>query len=111
MLRYGCSAVIDYRKWRMPVPGAVLNSEPDVLTPKERLSFWLLASGMTRKNIVSALGICKNTLHAREKRIRQKIPGLKSEAAYGALALAIINKNQNQVDFRAPLNPDRHEVQ
>lgn len=80
---------IDYARWSPPALLAH-DTEPSVLTPKEREVFWCFASGMSRKKAYAELGICKNAFYGRERNIRKKIPGITTDACYGALAAQIV---------------------
>jgi DNA-binding CsgD family transcriptional regulator len=81
--------VIDYRKWRHK-PVLRHEHEPAVLTPMQRNVFWKIYSGCKLESSAADLAISVRTLKKHKMAIEERIPGLDSFSAYGALGSQIL---------------------
>lgn len=85
--------MIDYRSWQPPaVSQYVRETQPAVLTVKQRRAFWAIAAGKSMAIAAHDCDICLNTLKCYRRAIRERIPGLRTRAHYGALAAEIIQR-------------------
>lgn len=86
--------MINYKTWQPPtVSPYVRETQPAVLTVKQRRAFWAIATGNGMGQAAFHCDICLNTLKAHRKQIHERIPGLRTQAHYGALAAEIIQRS------------------
>lgn len=95
---------IDYAAWRAKLaPLSIQERHPAILAPRQRVIFWLIAAGVPPRGIALLAGCCLNTVKSYRDQIRNRIPGLTSNAAYGALATEIIQRLAAGYSPRPPL--------
>lgn len=95
----------NYASWRPPsVPLSIQDQHPECLTPKQRKAFWALALGRGLQPAAHQLEVCLNTLKNHKIGIQERIPGLRTYAAYGMLAAQIINDARNSAAEQGTTN-------
>lgn len=99
--------MIDYRTWHMiRAPNHIQEIEPAILAPRQRVIFWLIAAGVKPREIALVAGCCLNTVKSYRDQIRNRIPGLSSNAAFGVLAAEIVASVPLPSPCESP-HPDR----